>query len=80
MVNVIVVNGKRKDDKTSSVTCVIADPRSHVARSQPGVVADPGFMLILSEGNGKGRKSFMTWFGNAHAKQEDAVGDLILDT
>ena len=26
----------------------------------------------------KGRMSFMTWFGNAHIKPVDAVGDLIL--
>ena len=33
--------------------------------------------MILNEDKGKGRHSFMTWFGNAHTKQVDTVGDLI---
>jgi hypothetical protein len=34
--------------------------------------------MAINEDDGTGRKSFMTWFGNAHTKQVDTVGDLIL--
>lgn len=74
----IVVSAKRKDPKTGSITYVAAFPWARLAPFQPGAGANLGLTLILNEDDGKGRKSFMTWFGNAHTKQVDAVGDLIL--
>ncbi|MFA7344259.1 MAG: sugar-binding protein [Terrimicrobiaceae bacterium] len=74
----IVVGSKRKDAKTGSITYVVAFPWSRLAPFQPDAGANLGLTLILNEDDGKGRKSFMTWFGNAHTKQVDAVGDLIL--
>jgi hypothetical protein len=34
--------------------------------------------LIVNEDDGAGRDAFMTWFGNAHTKDIDTVGDLTL--
>jgi len=74
----IIVSGKRVDPKTGSITYVVAFPWSRLSPFQPSVGANLGLTLILNEDDGEGRKSFMTWFGNAHTKQVDAVGDLIL--
>jgi len=74
----VIVSAKRKDAKTGSITYIVAFPWVRVAPFQPSVGADLGLTLILNEDDGKGRHSFMTWFGNAHTKQVDAVGDLIL--
>jgi len=44
----------------------------------PAVGANLGLALIVNEDDGPGRRSFMGWFGDVHAKQVDTVGDLIL--
>ncbi len=49
-----------------------------MAPFKPGAGADLGLTMILNEDDGKGRKSYMGWFGNASTKQVDGVGDLIL--
>lgn len=74
----IIVSAKRKDPKTGSTTYIIAFPWVRVAPFQPAVGGDIGLTIILNEDDGQGRHSFMTWFGNAHSKQVDTVGDLIL--
>jgi hypothetical protein len=74
----IRLSAKRKGDGTGAITYEIAFPWSRLAPFKPGPGADLGLTLILNEDDGQGRKSFMTWFGNASTKQVDAVGDLIL--
>jgi hypothetical protein len=74
----IIVSYQRHDEKTGNITYELAIPWSRVAPFKPGVGADLGLTMILNEDDGNGRKSFMTWFGNAHSKQVDGVGDLIL--
>lgn len=73
-----IVSFKRKDAKSGSITYVIAFPWVRVAPFQPAIGGDLGLTLILNEDDGTGRKSYMTWFGNANSKQVDSVGDLIL--
>jgi hypothetical protein len=74
----IIVSAKRKDTTTGAMTYVVAFPWSRVAPFKPSVGADLGLTMLLNEDDGKGRNSFMSWFGNAATKQVDAVGDLIL--
>jgi len=74
----IIVSAKRKDTTTGAITYVIAFPWSRLAPFKPSPGADLGLTLLLNEDDGIGRKSFMSWFGNASSKQVDAVGDLIL--
>ncbi|MEM1060356.1 MAG: sugar-binding protein [Verrucomicrobiota bacterium] len=56
----------------------IAVPWKWLAPFQPGPNANLGFTLIVNEDDGTGRDAFITWFGNAHSKDIDTVGDLIL--
>jgi len=74
----IKLSAKRKGDGTGAITYEIAFPWSRLAPFKPGPNGDLGLTMILNEDDGKGRKSFMGWFGNAASKQVDAVGDLIL--
>ena len=61
------------------ITYEIAIPWSRLAPFKPAPGQDLGLTLILNEDDGKGRDAFMTWFGNAHNKDIDTVGDLILE-
>jgi hypothetical protein len=63
---------------TADITYEIAIPWSRLAPFKPEAGGDLGFTLIVNEDDGNGRDSFMTWFGNAHTKDIDTVGDLIL--
>lgn len=74
----IKVSAKRTDEKNGSMTYEVAIPWTRMAPFQPAAGANLGFTLIINEDDGKGRDSFMTWFGNAHTKQVDTAGDLIL--
>lgn len=74
----IRVSAKRKDEKTGKMTYEIAIPWNRIAPFKPKAGANLGLTLILNEDDGKGRDSFMAWFGNAHTKQVDTAGDLIL--
>ena len=74
----ITVAYKRKGDGTGAITYELAIPWTRLAPFKPGPDADLGLTMILNEDDGQGRKSFMTWFGNASSKQVDTVGDLIL--
>jgi hypothetical protein len=74
----IKLSAKRKGDGSGSITYEIAFPWSRLAPFKPGAGADLGLTMILNEDDGKGRQSFMGWFGSASSKQVDAVGDLIL--
>jgi hypothetical protein len=56
----------------------VAIPWSRMAPFQPVAGANLGLTMILNEGDQNQRNSFMTWFGNAHNKDIDKVGDLIL--
>ena len=74
----IIVSYQRHDPATGNITYELAIPWYRLAPFKPAVGADLGLALILNEDDGGGRKSFMAWFGNAHSKQVDGVGDLIL--
>ena len=74
----IRVSAKRTDEKTGAITYEVAIPWNRVAPFQPTAGANLGFTLILNEDDGQGRDSFLAWFGNAHTKQVDTAGDLIL--
>jgi hypothetical protein len=74
----IKLSATRKGDGSGSITYEIAFPWSRLAPFKPRPGADLGLTMILNEDDGKGRQSFMGWFGNASSKQVDAVGDLIL--
>lgn len=69
---------KKGQPGTGDITYEIAFPWSRLAPFKPGIGHNLGFTLIVNEDDGKGRDSFMTWFGNAHSKDVDTVGDLIL--
>ncbi len=70
----------RKDKEgTGDLTYEMAFPWSRLAPFQPAPGSDLGFTLIVNEDDGNSRDSFMTWFGNAHSKDIDTVGDLILE-
>ena len=76
----IKVGMKREPNNTGDVTYEIAMPWGRLAPFKPEVGGNLGFTLIVNEddGNGNGRDSYMTWFGNASSKDVDTVGDLIL--
>lgn len=61
-----------------NITYEIAIPWGNVLPFKPAVGANLGLTLIMNEDDGNGRDAFMTWFGNAHNKDIDKVGDLIL--
>ncbi|PTY01956.1 hypothetical protein DB346_10930 [Verrucomicrobia bacterium LW23] len=63
---------------SGNVTYEVAIPWSRLAPFRPAPGRNLGFTLIVNEDDGNGRDSFMTWFGNAHNKDIDTVGDLIL--
>lgn len=63
---------------TGSVTYEVAIPWKRLAPFQPEAGGNLGFTMIVNEDDGAGRDAFMTWFGNAHTKDVDTVGDLIL--
>ncbi|WFB35952.1 sugar-binding protein [Kiritimatiellota bacterium B12222] len=63
---------------TGSRVYEIAIPWSRLAPFTPEAGGNLGFTLILNEDDGNNRDSFMTWFGNAHNKDVDVVGDLLL--
>lgn len=68
----------RDKEGTGNVTYEVAIPWSRLAPFKPGSGANLGFTMIVNEDDGQGRNAFMTWFGNAHTKDIDTVGDLIL--
>ena len=70
---------KRGDEKTGNITYELAIPWSRIAPFKPQAGGDLGLTMILNEDDGNGRHSFMTWFGNASAKEVATVGDLILE-
>jgi hypothetical protein len=72
----IVIGAKK--GAGGSQTYEIAIPWTRLAPFKPQVGADLGLTLALNEDDGKGRRSFMTWFGDVHDKQVDLVADLIL--
>jgi hypothetical protein len=61
-----------------NVTYEIAIPWNRISPFRAEAGANLGFTLILNEDDGKGRDSFLTWFGDAHTKQVATAGDLIL--
>ena len=69
---------QRAEDGSGGITYEVAFPWSRLAPFVPQVGHDLGLTLILNEDDGQGRKSYMTWFGNANSKQVESVGDLIL--
>jgi hypothetical protein len=74
----VIVSAKRKDSTSGSMTYVVAFPWSRVGPFKPSIGADLGLTMLLNNDDGKGRLSYMSWFGNASSKDIDAVGDLIL--
>lgn len=72
-----IVIGSKKD-ADGSQTYEIAIPWARLVPFQPQAGADLGLTLALNEDDGKGRRSFMTWFGDVHDKQVDLNADLIL--
>jgi hypothetical protein len=69
---------KHVTEGSGDMTYEAAIPWSRLAPFRPAADANLGFTLIVNEDDGNGRDSFMTWFGNAHTKDIDTVGDLIL--
>lgn len=63
---------------TGDVTYEVAIPWSRLAPFAPVPGNNLGFTLIVNDDDGPGRDAFMTWFGNAHTKDIDTVGDLVL--
>ncbi len=74
----IRVTTRRADPATGNITYEVAIPWTRISPfvAQPG--ANLGLTMVLNEADDKGRVSFLTWFGNAHTKQVDTAGDLIL--
>jgi hypothetical protein len=68
----------RDREGSGNVTYEIAIPWSRVAPFKPVAGGNLGFTMIVNEDDGDGRDAFMTWFGNAHTKDIDTIGDLIL--
>lgn len=69
---------RRGQPGRGDVTYEIAFPWKRLAPFKPGPGNNLGLTLIVNEDDGAGRDAFMTWFGNAHSKDIDTVGDLIL--
>jgi hypothetical protein len=72
----VAIHNDRKD--TGNVTYEVAIPWSRLAPFTPSAGANLGFTLIVNDDDGPGRDAFLTWFGNAHTKDIDTVGDLVL--
>jgi len=71
----VKVGFKRINNKT---IYEVAIPWDKLSPFIPFPKADLGVAMIINEDDGKGRVSFMGWFGCVHSKQLDMVGDLIL--
>jgi len=69
---------QKVSEGTADMVYEIAIPWHRLAPFKPDVGENLGFTLIVNEDDGNNRDSFMTWFGNAHNKDVDTVGDLIL--
>lgn len=69
---------KRRADTSGSMTYEAAIPWTRISPFRPAPGKNLGLTMILNEDDGPGRDSFMAWFGNAHTKQVDTAGDLIL--
>ncbi|WOO43614.1 sugar-binding protein [Rubellicoccus peritrichatus] len=69
---------QRGEGVNGDVTYEIAIPWSRLAPFDPVAGNNLGFTMIVNDDDGSGRNAFMTWFGNAHNKDIDTVGDLIL--
>ncbi|HCE46337.1 MAG TPA: hypothetical protein DET40_22555 [Lentisphaeria bacterium] len=75
----IVVKVTKATDGTGSRTYEIAIPWLRLTPFKPVAGNNLGMCVIINEDDGPpGRQSFMGWFGCAHSKQLDLVGDLIL--
>jgi len=74
----IIIKVTKANDGTGSRTYEIAFPWIRLAPFNAVTGANLGMCVILNEDDGPGRGSFMGWFGCAHSKQLDLVGDLIL--
>lgn len=74
----IIVKTQREKAGSGNITYEIAIPWKMIAPFKPAVGANLGLTMIVNEDDGFGRDSFLTWFGNAHNKDVDKVGDLIL--
>lgn len=68
----------RETGKQGDVVYEIAIPWKDLSPFKPGVGANLGLCLAVNNDNGQGRNAFIAWFGDAHWKQIDAVGDLVL--
>jgi len=64
--------------KGGNTTYEVAIPWKRLAPFRPEAGGNLGFTMIVNEDDGAGRDAFLTWFGNAHTKDVDTVGDLIL--
>lgn len=74
----MIVKVTPTSDKDGSRTYEVAIPWSRLLPFNPAPGNNLGIAVIMNEDDGPGRKSFMGWFGCAHSKQLDLVGDLIL--
>jgi len=63
---------------TNDLSYEIAIPWANLAPFDPKSESNLGLTAILNEGDNESRNAFMTWFGNAHNKDIDTVGDLVL--
>ncbi len=72
----VLVSAKR--GAGGNITYAVAFLWSSLAPFKPSLGANLGLTMAINEDDGLGRKSFVAWFGNAHTKQVDTVGDLIL--
>jgi hypothetical protein len=74
----ILIGVKRATDGTGGMNYEVAFPWSRIAPFKPALDANLGLTIMLNRDGGRGRDSFLTWFGNANTKQVGSVGDLIL--
>jgi len=70
--------GKRTNPANGAMTYEMAIPWSSLAPFTPTPGRNLGLGLIVNEDDGPGRTSFIGWFGGAHSKTVNQVGDLIL--
>jgi len=67
------------EEGTGNMTYEVAVPWARLSPFQPEAGANLGLTMIFNEDDGHNRDSFLTWFGNAHNKDIDMVGDLVLE-
>lgn len=72
----VAIHNDRAD--AGDVTYEVAIPWSRLAPFAPEPGNNLGFTLIVNDDDGPGRDAFITWFGDAHLKNIDTVGDLML--